>query len=286
MKKISGLKTAVIAALAVGMFCACGNNAQSGSGTTEPAPTSEPVSAAEPTVEAQIEPENDPVIGDIVTTDVESVSIRYYIGYNIASGDAISDVIPCCTVEVNGEELAKLAEILPELTKVTVDPDSEEYSHIIFDHIMDYYELTVNDDLVLLIDDEYGRGGSSFEDVFAVPAELYDTVESIAEEYNEKNVYSTLDADQVTVTNMEGKELEITDPDQLEMLRSFKYYTINADFEIFKDESIAYVVDLHNGDMLEVHFAGVIAKLSHADGSYEYIYIQGIEDYLDCIFAK
>ncbi len=39
-------------------------------------------------------------------------------------------------------------------------------------------------------------------------------------------------------------------------------------------------------DMLEVHFAGVIAKLSHADGSYEYIYIQGIEDYLDCIFAK
>jgi hypothetical protein len=39
-------------------------------------------------------------------------------------------------------------------------------------------------------------------------------------------------------------------------------------------------------DMLEVHFAGVIAKLSHADGSYEYIYIQVIEDYLDCIFAK
>ncbi|MCR5598028.1 MAG: hypothetical protein K6G19_07635 [Lachnospiraceae bacterium] len=285
MKKISGLKTAVIAALAVGMFCACGNNAQSGPGTTETAPTSEPVSAAEPTVEAQIEPENDPVIGDIVTTDVESVSIRYYIGYNIATGDAISDVIPCCTVEVNGEELAKLADILPELTKVTVDPDSEEYSHIMYDHFTDYYELTINDDLVLYIGDEYGMDISSGER-FAVPAELFDTVESIVEDYSKNNVYKTLGAEQVTVTNMDGKEIEITDQDQLEMLKSYEYYVINADDETFEEEKIAYVVDLHNGDMLEVHFAGVIAKLSHADGSYEYIYIRGIEDYLDCIFSK
>ena len=45
-------------------------------------------------------------------------------------------------------------------------------------------------------------------------------------------------------------------------------------------------MDLHNGDILEIHFASVIGKLCHADGSSEYVYIQGMEDYLDSVFAK
>lgn len=31
---------------------------------------------------------------------------------------------------------------------------------------------------------------------------------------------------------------------------------------------------------------GVTAKLNHADGTFEYVHIQGMEDYLDCIFAE
>ena len=45
-------------------------------------------------------------------------------------------------------------------------------------------------------------------------------------------------------------------------------------------------MDLHNGDRLEIHFASVIGKLCHPDGSSEYVYIQGMEDYLDSVFAK
>ena len=197
----------------------------------------------------------------------------------------ISDVIPSNTMEVNGEDLAKLSEILTELSMITADSDSEEYDHIIYDHIMDYYELTINDDQVLCIGDEYGVDISSGE-VFAVPEELFDTVESLAEDYSKNNVYKSLGAEQITVTNMDGKEIEITDPDQFEMLKSYEYYVINADAETFEEEKIAYVMDLHNGDTLEVHFAGVTAKLNHADGTFEYVHIQGMEDYLDCIFAE
>ncbi|MBR2548966.1 MAG: hypothetical protein IKE92_02975 [Clostridiales bacterium] len=263
------MKTAVIAVLAAGMLCACENKVQPVNGTTEPLPASEP--AAETEVESNT--------GNIVTTDVESVSVRYYVGYNVASGDMISDTIPCHTVEVSGEDLAKLAELLPEISKITIDPHSEAYEHLIYDHVMDYYELTINDDLVLHIGDEYGVVVSS-DDIFAVPAELYVTVDGIAEEYNKKNVYSTLDVDQVTVTNMHGEVLEITDPEQLEMIKTFKYYTINADDEFFEGEMNAYVMDLHNGDRLEIHFASVIGKLCHQDGSSEYVYIRGMEDYL------
>ena len=80
--------------------------------------------------------------------------------------------------------------------------------------------------------------------------------------------------------------LEITDPEQLEMLRTIKYYTINADDEFFEGETNAYVMDLHNGNILEIHFASVIGRLCHADGSCEYVYIQGMEEYLDSVFAE
>ena len=274
MNKIKGLKTAVIAVLAAGMLCACENRVNPENSTTESLHTSETAT----------ETETKSNTGNIVTSDVESVSIRYYVGYNVASGDMISSAIPCQTVEVSGEDLAKLAELLPELSKVTTDPSSEDYEHLIYDHIMDYYELIINGDFVLQIGNEYGVVVSS-DDVFAVPAELYDTVDSIAEEYNEKNVYSTLDVDQVTVTNKHGEVLEITDPEQLEKIRTIKYYTINADDKFFEGETNAYVMDLHNGDILKIHFASVIGKLCHADGSSEYVYIRGMEDYLNSIYS-
>ncbi|MCR5011290.1 MAG: hypothetical protein K6A72_03040 [Lachnospiraceae bacterium] len=290
MRKWSGLKKAVMAVMASGMLCACGNNAQSGTGEptgvqTEPAePTRSPEATAPETTEPT-ELERESVIGDIVTEDVESVSIRFYVGYNIASGDLISDTIPCQTVEVSGEDLAKLSELLPELTKVTADPQSEEYGHIMYDHLMDYYELTINDDMVLDIGDEYGFVKDAGE-LFAVPTELFDTVSTVTEDYTRANVYKTLEAEQITVTNMDGEVVEVTDPEAMEIIQSLEYYTINADDETFAKEKVAYVVDLHNGEQLEVHYAGVCGKLIHADGSYEYVHIDGMEEFLDCLFAK
>ena len=65
-----------------------------------------------------------------------------------------------------------------------------------------------------------------------------------------------------------------------------KCYRIKADDESLEGEPNAYVMDLHNGDILEIHFASVIGRLCHADGSSEYVYIQGMEEYLDSVFAE
>ena len=292
MKKTNRMKKAVMVMMAAGMLCACGNNEQSASrGSIGDAP--EPKVTTEPTIQEPIaqepgtttEPDNDPVTGGIVTAEVEGVSVRYYNGYNIATGDIISDTIPCNTVEVSGDALTGLSEILPELSAITENSQSEEYGHIMYDHLMDYYELTINDDLVLDIGDEYGVCKSTGE-VFQVPAELYDIVNEIAEENNKNNVYATLDTDQITVTDQDGRELEITDPDQLKTLLSVEYYPINAEDEMFEGEKVAYVMDLHNGDELDVYFASVLGRLRHADGSYEYVHIQEMEDHLNRIFAE
>lgn len=285
MRKWSGLKKAVMAVMASGMLCACGNNLQPEPVVMEPAEPTRSTEATAPETTETAEPEKEPVIGDIITEDVESVSIRYYIGYNISTGDIISDLIPCQTVEVSGEDLAKISELLTELSEIKADPQSEEYGHIMYDHLMDYYELTINDDMVLDIGEEFGFVVDSGE-LFAVPSELFDTVSDITEDYTRNNVYKTLEAEQITVTNMDGEVVEVTDPEAMEIIQSLEYYTINADDETFAEEKVAYVVDLHNGEQLEVHYAGVCGKLIHADGSYEYVHIDGMEEFLDCLFAK
>ena len=55
---------------------------------------------------------------------------------------------------------------------------------------------------------------------------------------------------------------------------------------MFEGEKVAYVMDLHNGDELDVYFASVLGRLRHADGSYEYVHIQEMEDHLKRIFAE
>jgi len=293
MKKRNGLKSAVLAMMAAGMLCACENNAEPeavrpAGGEAAPEVTEAPGSAEESESSeepAAAEQEEEPAAVKIVTEPVESVTIRFYIGYNIATGDAISDTIPCHTVEVTGEDLAKISEILPELSVIREDPESEAYGHIRYDYINDIYELIINDDLVLDIGEKYGyivSGGG----MFAVPEKLFDIVDRIAEEYSENSVYAALDAEEITVTDMDGRELEITDPDELELLRSVEYYTINATDEMFENERVAYVMDLHNGDQLDIFFASVLGVLRHADGSYEYVNIGQMEEYLNRIFAE
>ncbi len=293
MKKFNGLKTAVMMMVAAGMLCACGSNSQPESrGSVEERPepevTSEPTAAAEPNTSAEpntgTEPDKERVTGSIVTTEVESVQVRYYIGYNVATGDAISDTIPCHTVLATGDELAKMSEILPDLLAIRANPASEEYSHMMYDHLMDEYELIINGDLALEIGREYGYTVSG-GDVFRVPSELFEIIESIAEEYNKNNVYQTLDTDKLTITSMKGKEMEITDQDQLDDLLSIIYYPINADDDSFSSEKVAYVIDLHNGDQLDIFFASVLGKFRYADGSYQYVYMGEMEDYLNKVFA-
>ena len=73
----------------------------------------------------------------------------------------------------------------------------------------------------------------------------------------------------------------LQDDDQLEKIRSTQYYAMNISDDTLEGEQVAYVVDLHNGDQLDVFFASVLGKIRYADGSYEYVYTGNLEEYLD-----
>ncbi len=253
----NGLKKSLILLMTAAVLCGCG--------------TSE-----EPAVPAE-----DPVPVHIVTTDVESVSVRYFIGYNIAAGDEITQWIPCHTLDVTGDDLEKISVLLSELTEIEEYPDWERSGTYDWDN----YELTINDDLVLHIGYWYGSCPSARK-AFAVPADLYDILYDITEEYNRANVLKSFDTDHITVTDRQNRVLEITDPDQLESLLSFGYYVITRDDASFAGERMSYRIDLHNGDEL-VLYSNVIGKLYHEDGNIEHVYVGYQLEYdLENIFAE
>ncbi len=292
MKKTVCLKSALAVLLAAGTLCVCG-----GAGTAPEAVTrgrfeEEPTKASATGPAAPVEKEGpSPAAGEAKTTDdgkifpgeVESVSIRYYIGYNIATGDAISDSIPCFEIEVSGDDLDALAEGIGELTKVETDPNSEYFEHLLYDHMRDYYELTINGDFVIVIGDEYGNTTEGY-DIFGVPEEFGENVERLIRENNEQNVFETLGGKTISVTDQDGRVWDVQDAEVLDKIRSAPYYVVNLDDDEFRNEQVAYVIDLHNGEKLEVHFASVLGRLCHADDSYDYVYIDGLEDYLDEVF--
>ena len=284
MRKMNTMKKALAIIMLTGALCACGN--------TEPAAQDESsVTSAETTTVTETTAENDSSDtsseeeqnsdkGDIIKEDVQSVSIRYYIGYNIASGDIIKDSIPCYTVELTDDKLARAADMLCGLSKIPADKDPEEYGNIIF---MDYYELKINDDVTLQIGDEYGTVSSS-NVIFEVPEGLFELVEQAAEAYNEENVYKYLTSDQMTVTDKDGNSSDVTDEEQLKKMQSIPYYDINLTDKDFEGESVAYTIDTHDGETMDIYFASVLGKHNHSDGTYEYVNIYGMEDYLDDIY--
>jgi len=179
------------------------------------------------------------------------VTLRFYVGYNIATGNAISDIVPCQTMEVEGEDLEKLAKMLPELVSVELDPEMDVI------YLTDKYEITINGDQVITIGDQMGYYEAESE-YFTVPEELFETVESIAEAYCDNEVYKTLDSKQIAVTDSKkGIEYPITDPEQRERINSIKYYTIEGDESMFEENEVAFVLSLDDGESMFVFYAGV-----------------------------
>ena len=138
MKKTKIIKSILSLVITVGCLCACGSSDPAG---TISKVTRQTIQEEERKLSSTAAKEK------IFTKEVESVTIRYYIGYNIATGDAINDSIPCHQITVSGDDLETLVSLIGGLTKMAVDQNTDDYLFV--ESITDDYELTINDDVVL-----------------------------------------------------------------------------------------------------------------------------------------
>ncbi len=290
------IKSILSAIIAIGSLCACGNSEQVNTTQTkiqqnspeeERKPTPIMDKDPETTVTVAENPTAIPVVQSteddkIFTEDVESISLRYYVGYNIASGDMLTAWLPCQQIDMDGEDLEQMSEQINQLSKLSVPKNEEEYLYNTAAY--DDYELTINDEFILLIGEEYGYVMAN-ADLFEITPDMYAILDRVVQEHNENNLFKTLGGDQITVTDQYGKVLwDGDDTEQLETIRSTQYYVVNPSDEWIAGHHVKYIIDLHNGDQLDVYFAHVLGRLRHADGTYEYVYIDHLVNYLDEIW--
>jgi len=223
--------------------------------------------------------------GLVYNKKINSITIKYYNGYNIATGDAISDTIPAFKVDLKGKDLEKASKLVKSLTYYkTPEEDGCENSENCLNTIFDNYELIVNNEFSLYLDKEYGFVTEPY-DTFKVPEELYKMVSNKVEENNKKNVYKQLNSKKLSIFH--GNErYEVKDMAYVEELSKHDYYKINAKDEDFKDETVEYILDLGDGRTIELYRASVLSRMNEKDGTHYYIHSGDLAELVEKIYKN
>lgn len=214
---------------------------------------------------------------------INSVKLRYCIGYNIATCDAIGFTIPDVSFYLEGSELEEVANTIKDLKAIHLKSPDELILMQDNHYFTDDFELIINDDLVLDLGYSYGQiyAPNIFNSVtaFRTPEGFYDKLLAIAEDYNRENIYKQIGGDSFTVIH-EGKEYPITDEEQIRTISNYDYYTIRTGS---LDSEASYIIKTDDGRTINIYSYGTPGRIDYADGSVEYIHIEYLEDYLDTI---
>lgn len=219
----------------------------------------------------------------IYNKKIGNIVIEYYEGYNLGTGDAISDKVPLNKIKLSSNDLKEISSLINNLTKVEYSEDSEDYGHMQYDYMCDNYKLVINYTFNIYIGEQYGKDEKN--NYFKVPEGLYNKVLEIVQNYNENNLYKKINSKKITIISNQGV-LEVTDEDQLNELSNYQYYVINSSDDFLKDEKIAYTLDLSDGRTIDIYYASVLSCIHYKNGSYEYVYTGNLEEDVDRIFKN
>lgn len=211
----------------------------------------------------------------------DSIELVYYEGYNVATGDAISDTIPVIKINITGDNYTKIMNYIDKLEK---DDRSCENEYDCMLALYDKYKLNLPNNKSLLLSDEYCQYEEDFDIFYKTPNELYTIINNIANDYNEKNLYKKINSNSITLV-YEGRKINLTGED-LTKVSNFKYYYINDKDENYKNDKVEYTLELGDGRTIEVFAASTLGRITNKDNTHKYVYISGLDAILDNIVKK
>ena len=214
-------------------------------------------------------------VGDyIYDKDIESITLKYYIGYNFETMNTIISlgddfVVPLQSINLSGNDLTEVASLLKNLKKIDSSQSSPLYQKVEFS-MTDQLKIEINNNFAIFIGDEYG----STEDkstYFAVSKNLFNKITEIVSNYNDTYVYKTFNSSEMSVT-YKGKTYDISEPQTLKSLSDAKYYVIKMADKDFEADKIEYTLNLSDGRKVDILSGSVLSRITYSDGTHEYIY--------------
>ena len=210
----------------------------------------------------------------IYSDKIEKITIKYYPGYNIATAEAINsfnkdgDYVKEVVINLEGDNFNTAKDFFSKLKPTDFDFETCDCAYI-----MDEYEVYLNDTTKISMGNEFGM---SEEFIFDISEDFNNFVTSLMFEYNNKNLYKSLESKSATV-EINSDKLTLEEKD-LNNLLKYKYYTVNND-EDYKtyDNGIKGSIKLDNYTIYL--YGGNMAYLSNGEDSTYIIFVSS--DQLD-----
>ena len=235
---------------------------------------------------------------DIQTTDTteettnnkNSIKIRFAYSYGISTADALNEMenelygenyIDILEIQLEGDNLAEINGILENTSFEKTDFSMSEGTDLAIG-VEGEFELTINNDITLLLDQTWSLYTKEESYIIKTPEELFNKIATIVQEEIDKNS-KNYSSEKITITskNLEDEDIIITDEDDINMLiENLKYAKVNMHKEEMEDETVTYIVDLNNGVQIYVFNASKIGYI--VDNTEEY-YITFINDFENII---
>ncbi len=196
--------------------------------------------------------------------DINSLVIKFYPGYNIATAEAINDVnkegdfVQVVTIKVEGEDFNKLSSMISEFEPTTFD-----FSTCNCAYIMDEYEIIVNGETIYSLGEEYGFND---EFTFDVSNDFNILVNSILSKYDNQ-IYKRLSTTNAKIIK-DNEEIILTDEEVSDILE-YKYYVVNQNepYETY-DGGYKYEVVLDKGISLYLYDTGMAYLSNGSESTY------------------
>ena len=218
-----------------------------------------------------------------------NIKIRYAYAYSVDTADTLNEIhmeqygknyIDILEFYVTGEYLEEINDILNNISFEKVDLSKYKYTNYMIG-VEGQYEVTINNNIVLLMDEEYSlyiRGDETY--IIYTPKALGQLINKIVQEraFGSQEIRNI---DKITIISKDNSSeiVNITNKSDIDYLKeNLRYAKIDMRDEEMGDTTYLYIIDLNNGMKIKVYsFIGYIT-----DGNEEY-YVAFISDFNEIV---
>ena len=146
--------------------------------------------------------------GNDYNTEIKKIYIKYYPGYNIATAEGLNEInqngnyIDEVRIELTGEDFKKAEKFFSNIKPTTYD--CSLFNCV---HMMDAYEVYLNDNIKISMGDEFGF---TPEFTFDITPEFNEFMTNIINDYSNKNIYKTISSENVSFV-LNGSTYKVED---------------------------------------------------------------------------